>query len=232
MPRPTIVLFDIDGTLLDAAGAGRRAMVAGFSAITGRPEGLDAIRFAGMTDPSIVREGLVALGLPHDPATVVAVIEAYLQHLPDELRRGPPRVLPGVEALLDALREHDQVALGVGTGNVEAGARAKLSAAGLQPRFGFGGYGSDHEERAELLRVGAQRGAGRLGRPLDACRVLVVGDTPRDVAAARAIGAACLAVATSHYDLASLERAGPDRVVSALTDPAALAWLRARIDAA
>ncbi|MEX1364164.1 MAG: HAD family hydrolase, partial [Nannocystaceae bacterium] len=94
----TVILFDIDGTLLDAAGAGRRAMEAGFAEITGSVDGLSSIRFAGMTDPLIVREGLRAAGQPHDEQVVQQVITAYLERLPAELRAGPPRVLPGVSA--------------------------------------------------------------------------------------------------------------------------------------
>ncbi|MCA9651568.1 MAG: HAD hydrolase-like protein [Myxococcales bacterium] len=225
MTRATIVLFDIDGTLLDAKGAGRRAMEAGFAAVTGRADGLAAVRFAGMTDPQIVRDGLRAVGLPHDPTVVAQVIAAYLERLPAELRVGPPRRLPGVEAVLERLRGRDGVALGVGTGNVEAGARAKLRAAGLDAYFGFGGYGSDHESRAELLAVGARRGAASLGRASHGCRVLVVGDTPRDIAAAHAIGAECLAVATAFHGVDELRAAGPSAVVETLATPAAQRWL-------
>jgi len=228
--RATVVLFDIDGTLIDAGGAGRRAMEAGFEAVTRGVDGLRSIRFDGMTDRSIVREGLRAVGQTHDTATVQQVIDAYLERLPCELQEGPPRILPGVVATLDAVAELGSVAVGLGTGNVETGARTKLRAAALDDRFAFGGFGSDHELRAELLRVGVKRGAARLGRPVEDCQVLVVGDTPRDVAAARAIGASCLAVASSHYDAEALQDADPALVVADLLDPAALAWLRAWIE--
>ncbi|MCA9712402.1 MAG: HAD family hydrolase, partial [Myxococcales bacterium] len=91
----TVVLFDIDGTLLDAHGAGRRAMTAGFRAVTGR-DGLDGVRFDGMTDPSIVRAGLRTAGLPEHEPTIVRVLAAYLERLPHELAARPPRVLEGV----------------------------------------------------------------------------------------------------------------------------------------
>lgn len=225
--RATILLFDIDGTLLDAHGAGRRAMEAGFGAITGRADGLASVRFAGMTDPSIVRAGLRAAGLPAEDQAIAEVLEAYLERLPAELLARPPRVLEGVVTVLDAVA--GRAAVGVGTGNVEAGARAKLDAVGLWPRFGFGGFGSDHEDRAELLRVGAQRGAAVLGQTMASCRIVVVGDTPRDVAAARAIGAECLAVATSYYDQGALREAGASQAVDDLTAPEALRWLDARL---
>lgn len=223
----TVILFDIDGTLLTAQGAGRRAMEAGFSEVTGRP--LASFRFAGMTDPAIAREALQQAGLPPDDARIAEVIAAYLERLPAQLQAQPPRVLPGVPALLEALRDRPGVAVGVGTGNVEAGARAKLRAVGLDATFAFGGFGSDDEQRARLLRVGAQRGMAHLGIEGPIGRVLVVGDTPRDVAAAEAIGADCLAVATSHYDEVALRATGPSAVVSDLTAPAARAWFEARV---
>jgi len=226
---PTIVLFDIDGTLLDAHGAGRRAMVAGFAATTGRPEGLDGILFAGMTDRSIVRTGLMAGGVEAHDELIEAVIAAYLERLPHELSARPPRVLPGVEALLDWLPAGPGVALGLGTGNVEDGARAKLRAVGLDERFAFGGFGSDHEQRDRVLEAGAERGAAALRHPREQCRVLVVGDTLRDVAAALAIGAECLAVATSHDDAPTLRRAGASEVVADLTADEARTWLAERL---
>lgn len=225
MSLATVILFDIDGTVLDARGAGRRAMEAGFAAVTGSADALSSIRFAGMTDPLIVREGLRAAGHPHDELVVQRVIAAYLQRLPVELSSGPPRVLPGVPTLIDRLTARDGVAVGVGTGNVEAGARAKLRAAGLDARFGFGGFGSDHESRAELLRIGAERGARALGRALGDCRVLVVGDTPRDILAAHAMGAECLAVATSYYDVDALAAEEPSAVVERLDTGEAWRWL-------
>ncbi len=224
----TVVLFDIDGTLLDAHGAGRRAMEAGFAAVTGHAGGLARVRFAGMTDPSIVRAGLAAAGVPADDGVIAHVIERYLAALPQELSSRPPRVLPGVVERL-AQADRPGVAVGVGTGNVEAGARAKLRAAGLEHRFSFGGFGSDHELRADLLRIGAQRGAEHLGRSIHDCQVVVVGDTPRDVEAATTIGANCLAVATSYYDESALRQAGASDVVADLSTPHARDWFRRRL---
>lgn len=222
---PTIYLFDIDGTLLTAHGAGRRAMEAGFAAVTGSTDALSSLRFAGMTDPSIVRHGLEVTGQPHDDATVQRVIDAYLEHLPKQLAARGPLVFPGVVAVLDELQARPDAAVGLGTGNVEAGARTKLAAVDLSQRFEFGGFGSDHERRDRLLAAGAQRGAARLSRPLADCRVVVIGDTPKDIAAARAIGAPCLAVATSYYDQAALAEHDPSCVVADLSTDAARRWL-------
>jgi phosphoglycolate phosphatase len=130
----------------------------------------------------------------------------------------------GVEAALDAA-EARGCAIGLGTGNVREGARLKLERVGLHHRFAFGGFGCDHELRAELIRVGAERGARALGAPLEACRVVVIGDTPKDIAAAQAIGAECLAVATGTFTTADLTAHAPTRVVADLAEAGALAAL-------
>jgi phosphoglycolate phosphatase-like HAD superfamily hydrolase len=104
------------------------------------------------------------------------------------------------------------VAVGLGTGNLREGARIKLERAALAHHFTFGGFGCDHEHRPTIVRIGAERGAARLGRPLEACRVVVVGDTPRDVEAARAIGADSVTVETSGIAAAVLRAAGATHV--------------------
>jgi phosphoglycolate phosphatase-like HAD superfamily hydrolase len=131
-------------------------------------------------------------------------------------------VLPGVLELLDALEGSRGVALGLGTGNIEAGARIKLTPARLSERFAFGGFGCDAEDRAELLEAGARRGAAALGAARARCRVVIIGDTPLDVAAAHAIGAECLAVATGNFDVDALQ--GAERVVERL-DVSLTSWL-------
>jgi phosphoglycolate phosphatase len=228
MGRPTVYLFDIDGTLLDGKGAGRRAMEAAFTEIVGDCSGLRRMGFAGMTDPAIVREGLQHASIEVDPETIEAVLERYLLRLADCIAATPDYGLhPGVHEILDRLDCVEGCAIGLGTGNVERGAELKLTPVGIHQRFAFGGFGSDHEQRAELLRVGALRGAQRLSEPLEACRVVVIGDTPRDVHAASAIGAQCLAVATSFFSIENLRDAGADVVVGDLTAPEAVRMLLA-----
>ena len=207
--QPTILLFDIDGTLLSAGGAGRRAVVRIFGDRFARPEVFDDVRFHGMTDRAIIRAGLERLHLPADEDAIDALCAAYLAALAIEIPRSEGfRVLPGVAALLEGLAGRAQLAVGLGTGNLREGARIKLEHAGLFHYFAFGGFGCDAEDRAALLSVGAQRGARHLGMAPDACRLVVIGDTPKDVAAARAIGAASLAVATSGFTTAELMAAG------------------------
>ena len=207
--QPTILLFDIDGTLLSAGGAGRRAVVRIFGDRFARPEVFDDVRFHGMTDRAIIRAGLECLHLPADEDAIDVLCAAYLAALAIEIPRSEGfRVLPGVAALLEGLAGRAQLAVGLGTGNLREGARIKLEHAGLFHHFAFGGFGCDAEDRAALLSVGAQRGARHLGMAPDACRLVVIGDTPKDVAAARAIGAASLAVATSGFTTAELMAAG------------------------
>ncbi len=216
-PRPTVVLFDIDGTLLETGGAGRAAMQAAFAELCGRPDACADFSFGGMTDRAIARQGLGVAGESPDEARLDALVAAYLRHLPDALPRHAHRVLPGVPTLLAQLAAREDVALGLGTGNVREGAFAKLRHAAIDAPFRFGGFGCDAEDRAALLRAGAERGAAVAGRPRAACRVVVIGDTPRDVAAARAIDAEIVAVATGSYDLEALRATGAERVVADLS---------------
>lgn len=215
--RPIVVLFDIDGTLLESGGAGRAAMAAAFDQVCGRADACANMSFGGMTDRAIARQGLLAVGEVVDDTRIDQLVAAYLAHLEYTLPRHPHRVMPGVNVLLDALSARADLAVGLGTGNVRAGAFAKLRKASLDGYFAFGGFGCDAEDRAELLRTGAQRGAERAGAALAECRVVVIGDTPKDVAAARAIGAEVVAVATGGFDLDTLRATQPDRALADLT---------------
>ncbi len=217
--RATVVLFDVDGTLITCGGAGRRAMEAAFAELCGRDDVCD-FPFGGGTDRAIARRGLINAGWVADDDAIDRFLAIYLRHLEPSLAASTRyAVLPGVVPLLDSIEGHDGLAIGLGTGNVEAGARAKLRPGGLDGRFAFGGFGCDHEDRARLIEAGARRGAERLAVPRDACRVVVVGDTPRDVDAARAIGAECVAVATGGHDAASLREAGASAVFEDLCAP-------------
>lgn len=225
--RPTVLLFDVDGTLIDATGVGRRALTRTFAARYGTSIAFEGIRFHGMTDPAIVRAALTAMGMPADAATIDAILVEYLGHLADEVARADRlRAHAGVVATLDAVAGWSDCALGLGTGNIRAGARMKLDRIGLSERFAFGGFGCDHEDRPTLLHIGAARGAARLGTSLDACRVVVIGDTPLDIAAAGAIGAECVAVGTSGIDVPTLAAAGATHAFADLTAPGVLDALR------
>jgi len=226
--RPTVLLFDVDGTLITTAGVGRRALERAFAVRCGTAAPLDGIRFDGMTDRAIVRAALAAHGAPGpaEPA-IDAILADYVALLEDEVARSDRLALhPGVAAALEAAASWPDVALGLGTGNIRAGARIKLTRVGIHERFAFGGFGCDHEERTELLRIGAARGAAWLGVGLADCRIVVIGDTPRDVLAGRAIGAEVVGVATSRFDVHDLRTAGATAAFNDLTAPGVGAALR------
>ncbi len=217
---PTVVLFDIDGTLVTCGGAGRIAMERAFADQLGTRTVAD-FGFGGMTDRAIAREGLLRGGLAPEEDELDAFLERYLAYLAEELPRSAGyRVLAGVTQALDTLEalrnEGHPIGIGLGTGNLERGARLKLEPGSLWHRFAFGGYGSDHEDRSLLLERGAARGAEALRVPRESARVVVIGDTPRDVAAAHAIGAHCIAVASGPFDAAALAAHQPRKVHTTL----------------
>jgi phosphoglycolate phosphatase-like HAD superfamily hydrolase len=215
--KQKLVLFDIDGTLLLSAGAGRRAIHAALGDL-----GVDlargaGIRFDGKTDPQIVRELLEAAGhpSPDDPLRIAGVLEKYVTHLEQDLAEHGhrSRLMPGVPALLDLLEADATVLLGLLTGNVVPGAHLKLRAAGLDPaRFVVGAYGSDHAVRGELPEIAARRAEPHFGRIPTGFEVVIIGDTPADVRCADRIGARTIAVATGGFTVAELEAAGAHAV--------------------
>ncbi|HWB76414.1 MAG TPA: HAD hydrolase-like protein [Nannocystaceae bacterium] len=221
-------MFDIDGTLIDGGGSGRAAMELAFAEIVGDDTALPRVRFSGMTDPGIVRAGLRLLGgdPEHDAGIIARVLEHYLARLPAVIAASPRfAVHKGVRARLAELATRDRVAIGLGTGNLEPGARLKLTPIELVDAFAFGGYGSDHEDRAELLAIGADRGAATLGCARADCRVVIIGDTPKDVAAAQAIGAESIAVATGLFTVDELRETGATMVVPDLEHDDARSFL-------
>jgi phosphoglycolate phosphatase len=222
---PTVLLFDIDGTLVTTGGVGRRALELAFERAHGRRDACSGFRFDGMTDRAIVRGGLLALGLDPTAASIDAVLEGYLEVLAEEVAAAPAeryRVHAGMCETLDAAAGRPHVAVGLGTGNIRAGARIKLERVGLFHRFGFGGFGCDDEDRTTLLRLGAERGAAALGVPLRQARVVVIGDTPKDVAAALRIGAESVGVGTGSFSPAELLDVGATWAFPSLAAPGAM----------
>ncbi len=225
---PTVYLFDIDGTLLSTGGAGRRAMSRAFDEVCGSADALAGIKLGGMTDRMILRAGFEAIGRSFEEALYQKVMTVYLAHLEGEVTRSTGyQVYDGVYAALDACEARAHSAIGLGTGNIEEGARVKLARGDLSRRFAFGGFGSDAEDRAELLEAGAQRGVQALGVARNDARVVVIGDTPRDVSAAHAIGARCITVTTGSFDAATLEEAGADAIFPSLQGTGAIEALLA-----
>jgi len=225
-----LVLFDIDGTILWTDGAGRRAIGQALLDEIGTTGPIEYYRFDGKTDPQIVRELLSLAGHPAAAADdrVAAVCRRYLELLEGELARPTQRtrVLAGVPELLGGLEEHEaegRALVGLLTGNLEGGAALKLKSAGLDPRrFAVGAYGSDSPQRPELPAIAARRAAERTGREIPGRDVVIIGDTPDDVACGEPIGARVVAVATGFYDVAALRAAGAARVFADLRDTAAV----------
>jgi phosphoglycolate phosphatase len=208
------VLFDIDSTLLVTGGAGGAAWQRAFEELYGVEANVAERTDAGMTDPEIAeivfRE---AVGREGDAEERATAIGRYLKHLPDTVRESAGyRVMPGVEALLDRLIDAG-VLLGLVTGNVEAAAHIKLSRAGLNRFFIFGGYGSDSADRTEVTEAALRRAELVSGGTLTGGECLVVGDTPRDVAAGHGAGLRVVGVATGRYSTAELESVGADYAI-------------------
>jgi phosphoglycolate phosphatase len=220
-----LVLFDIDGTILLTAGAGKRAIHRALREVYGAT-GPEDHRFDGKTDPQIVRELMRIVGHEDDhiDSRMSELLARYVGYLHEELGATPDavRVMPGIHELLDALDQRDDVVLGLLTGNLVDGARAKLTAAGIDPsRFVVGAYGSDHETRSQLPAVALARARRELGFDIEGPDVVVIGDTPADLSCGRGIGARAIGVATGHYtvdDLASHQPAAVFRDLSSTAE--------------
>ena len=217
-----LVLFDIDGTILLTSGAGRRAMMAAIGEEVDLTDGSRRIRFDGKTDPQIVTEVLASAGRPvPSPERIAAICERYVELLSEELTRPTTRttVMPGVHPLLDRLEAEEGVVLGLLTGNLAGGASLKLQSAGIEPaRFRVGAFGSDSARRPELPPIAVERATRYFGRGLSGSEVVIIGDTPADVACGECINARAVAVATGGYTVSDLQACGPYAVFEDLTD--------------
>ena len=229
-PSMRLILFDIDGTLLWTDGAGRRAIHRALLDEMGTAGPIDGYRFDGKTDPQIVRELLELAGHPEwsSEDRITAVCRRYVDLLTAELAKPTQatRIYPGIKDLLAALEPYEAEAkalVGLLTGNVANGAAMKLRSAGLDPgRFAVGAFGSDSHRRADLPAIAASRAAERTGRRFSGADIVVVGDTPDDVACARPMGARTVGVATGFYDTTALRAAGATHVFENLGDTKAV----------
>ena len=225
-----LILFDIDGTLLWTNGAGRRAIHRALLDEMGTAGPIDGYRFDGKTDPQIVRELLELAGHPdaRSETCVTAVCRRYVDLLTAELAKPTQvtKLYPGIGELLAALEPHEtagRALVGLLTGNVEQGAALKLRSAGLDPaRFVVGAFGSDSGRRSDLPAIAAERAGRRTGRRFAGADLVIVGDTPDDVACGRPMGARTVAVATGFYDVAALRAAGATHVFQDLVDTPAV----------
>ena len=214
---PLAVLFDVDGCLISTGGAGTKAWRHAFERLHGIPADIGQFTEAGMTDPDVGRQTFMRV-IGRDPTEqeMGRLLGAYLERLTDEVEQSAGyRVMPGVESVLPRLVDLGMM-LGIVSGALEAAAHIKLGRARLNRFFSFGGYGSDSSDRAELTRLAIARCGVLHGHGLDPARMLVVGDTPRDVEAGRAAGAVTVAVATGKYSVDQLRATGADFVLKTL----------------
>jgi phosphoglycolate phosphatase-like HAD superfamily hydrolase len=217
-----LVLFDIDGTLLSAGGVSGRALKEALAATFGTTGAADDYDYSGKTDPQIVRDLMRDVGFADEAidARMAAALEDYRERLRRSLRPEHVRAKPGVGAVVDALSGDDRVSLGLLTGNIEPCARAKLEPLGLNPRFPFGAYGSDHEDRYRLPAVAVTRAEKHTGTAFAGKEVVIVGDSVHDVLCGRALGVRAVAVATGRTPRSRLLQEGPDALLDDLGDTA------------
>ncbi len=218
-----LFLFDIDGTLVDTGGAGMRSLQEASEAVFGHQG--PPLDLAGSTDLGVVETIFSHFGRKATAGEIAAYFETYLERLEWNLAHGgfDGRILPGVETVLTSLTAEPIATLGLLTGNTAAGAAAKMRHFGLDRFFAFGAHGCDHADRNQLGPIALKRAALHAGRSFTSEETLVIGDTPKDIACARAIGARCLAVATGRFSAVELAAHRPDRVVECMDD--ALDWM-------
>jgi phosphoglycolate phosphatase len=207
-----LLLFDIDQTLINTGGAGLRALDRACLQLFGIADAMQGISPHGKTDPAIARE-IVRVRMRRDAGetngAIASILEAYLLFLKDEVQTSPKyRVLPGIVSVLDQIVSNQNVMLGLATGNIELGARIKLDRGRLNPYFAFGGFGSDSEDRAELVRRAAVKAATRTTAEILPSDIFVIGDTPLDIDAGSRAGFKTVGVATGSYSIEQLLDSG------------------------
>jgi phosphoglycolate phosphatase len=219
--KKTLLLFDIDGTLLDTRGAGADALWdAAESVLEVRREEMPPLDLAGATDSALIRKLFADAGRTLDEGGRDRFYEAYLTSLEARLSSQAfvGTILPGVDALLAELSQHEPFVLGLLTGNVRRGAELKLGRFDLARYFLDGGFGDDAEHRNDIGPVAVRRLCTAAGLQFAADEIVVLGDTPKDIACAAAIGARCIAVATGRFTVQELQQHSPTAVLADLSD--------------
>ncbi|MCX5661310.1 MAG: HAD hydrolase-like protein [Planctomycetota bacterium] len=223
-PTPTLLLFDIDGTILRTGGAGMRAMSRVAARLFGDHFTWEGIDSGGHLDPLIFAEAAAINGLGDDPAHHERFHDHYVVELREELRRSTIEIMPGIHGLLAALREREAAArdivMGCLTGNYTRAVPLKLASVGVQSDwFRVCAFGDEGRTRPDLVALAMRKYEAHTGHKAHPRRVIVIGDTPRDVACAHAHDCLVLAVATGSYTVEKLVAAGADRAVESLADP-------------
>ncbi|HEY1848799.1 MAG TPA: HAD family hydrolase [Opitutaceae bacterium] len=216
--QKTLILWDIDGTLLHSGGAGMKALEAALGHVFGVTGSLIGIEFAGRTDPWIIRQVFARFGIEPTPENFARYIDGYVAALPDILSQSQARVLPGVRELVAQAASHPHVVQGLLTGNLRRGAQTKLGFHGMWDTFPVGAFADDSEVRNELGPHALRRAQKHWGLEFSGADTWIVGDTPHDIACGKAFGARTLAVATGASPLAALQAFSPDAVLGDLSD--------------
>jgi len=212
-----LILFDIEGTLIDSGGAGTRSLNLAFKELYSIEDAFHDIAMAGKTDILIMKEGLIKHGISPN-GNLDAVIKSYLRHLQNEIHNYRRHVKPGVHELLNTLSAIKHIKLGLLTGNLESGARIKLEPFKLNRYFPTGAFGSDDEDRNRLSPIAVKRFEELCQTSINTGNCIMIGDTPRDIHCAKIYGAICIGVATGPYSFNSLKEAGANVVVEDLLD--------------
>jgi phosphoglycolate phosphatase len=230
--NPLLLLWDIDGTLLSSDGAGRGAMARAFLELFGVPNALDGLELAGRTDEAILLEAVRLAGVDASTEDLGQFRDRYYDFLREELSspRRSPRALPGIIDIFKTLNMQPRYVSALLTGNWKTSGYFKLSSVGLAEQFPFGAFGGDASTREGLLPLALERAKDAIGSVIPACRAVVIGDTPRDIAVAKAHGAKSIGVATGIHSLEELAAAKPDRAVKTMVDPLVLTTLALWLD--
>ncbi|MBI5246617.1 MAG: HAD family hydrolase [Elusimicrobia bacterium] len=212
-----VLLFDIDGTLIRGGGAGRKALNRAAYELYGKKNACSELSLAGRTDLYNFSETYRnATGKRPTPAAVEKLHREYLKFLPyyvqSALRTRTYHIPPGLKTLLRRLSRDKRVLLGLGTGNMEKGARIKLEPSGFNAYFMFGGYGSDAFHRHQLLKKGVERAKRLAHTSFTSKDVYIIGDTPFDVSAGKRAGYKTIAVGTGYSEWKELVAAKPDHL--------------------
>jgi phosphoglycolate phosphatase-like HAD superfamily hydrolase len=211
-----LLLFDIDGTLIDSGEAGSRSLNLAFRELFSIMHAFHGISMAGKTDTEIMREGMLKHGISVD-GNLNVVICTYIKHLRREINNERRHIKPGIYKLLEKLSLTRDVFLGLLTGNIEHGARIKLEPFDLNKYFPTGSFGSDDEDRNKLLPIALRRFEDRCQSKIGVDKCIIIGDTPRDVRCAKIYGAMSIGVATGPYSIGELREAGADYVIKDLS---------------
>ena len=214
-----LLLWDIDGTILHTGKAGEAALGHAMEKLHGMTRGLQGLEIAGRTDKWIVEQLLAREGLPHGEREIARFLDEYVERLAEELPRRQGGLHPGILGILEEAHRRPDLVQGLLTGNIEKGARLKLSRYGVNHFFEFGAFADDSSVRNELGPHAQRRAHARHGEEFPPERIYIIGDTPHDVACARAIGAKAIAVATGSFSVEQLQACGADAVFTDLAHP-------------